>query len=273
MRPEISNKLLLQVIQAWNPEEADLWYEDTDGKLRWIHQGESYHYYVRHSDGGVLSTCDDTPQNLVKFLLKDRPKLHCKWDPLVLRKAEKVFGTSWTADPFVGIGYEPNAKTIVSRLKSYEYLKEWKESQEGYMKPETPSVAGTTVFFPNGPKTIADFTGGEPTQQLSIHTAYPITIVSDVQIRLKGSVNFDMKPGETLSLVDCGGVWCETSRATTINPSDVTLTIGGQTIERMPVEMVSIRTEVPTTYQKICPHCNGSKEVTGWLGKEPCNAC
>ena len=61
-----------------------------------------------------------------------------------------------------------------------------------------------------------------------------------------------------------------------IDPREVTLTIDGQTIEMIPGEPVvgySAPAEVPATYEEICPRCNGSKEVTGWLGKETCNAC
>ena len=196
MRPEISNELLLQVIQAWDPDKMDSWWVTICNKtLIWESVG------IREHNARMCPR--DYPweeaSKLVEFLLKDRPKLHRSWDPKVLRKTEKEIGTSWTADPFVGIGYEPTPKDIVRRLKSYEYLKEWKETQEHL----------------------------------------------ELQDRL----------------VECGK----------INPGDITLTIDGQTIEGM--EIYDDVLSVPTTYEAICPHCNGSKEIVGWYGKEVCNAC
>lgn len=272
MRSKISNELLLQVIQAWDPDGAGDLYVDGCGELRC---GEGS-WYVRWPNGDMYISHRSIAEasKLVEFLLKDRPDLNpdskVSWDKDVLSHSRKEWGIAWASDPFSELG-APIPSDIVRRLKSYEYLREWKERQEGNMKIETPSVAGAMTFRPNGPKAISDFTGGEPKQTLYISTEHPLSILNGSKIRLSKPVPFDMKPGEILSLINCEGVWWETSRVTTIDPDDVTLSIEGQTIEGMEIHDDVLG--VPATYDRICPHCNGSKEVVGWHGKESCNVC
>lgn len=200
MRPEISNELLLQVIQAWDPTIADDLHVNDCGELRY---GEDK-WYVRWSNGDMYVPHRSIAKvsELVEFLLKDRPDLgdpeDRKWPYL---ECKNTCGGFWTSDPWESIATPDH---MIRRIKSYEYLKGWKDTQE--------------------------------------------------HLQLQDR------------LVECGK----------INPEDVRLTIDGQTIDRIPGEPVvgySAPTEVPTTYEQLCPHCNGSKEVTGWLGKEVCNAC
>lgn len=277
MRAEISNKLLLKVIQAWDPDEAELWSVDKHGDLR-QHTSDGI-WYIREPNNEIPPHYpeDDWYEacELVEFLLKDRPDLELLkgsggWkDEVPEDECLKATNGCWDSDPWE---YSTTpVRDLVIRIKSYEYLKEWKERQEGNMKIETPSVAGAMTFRPNGPKAISDFTGGEPKQTLYISTEHPLSILNGSKIRLSKPVPFDMKPGEILSLINCEGIWWETSRVTAIDPDDVTLSIEGQSIEGMEIHDDVLG--VPATYDRICPRCNGSKEVVGWHGKESCNVC
>ena len=192
MRPNISNELLLRVIQAWNPDEKNAW-SVYDGGLLWgVYLLRGQTGFIRGESKGTLLCHDDAiwdeARQEIAFLLKDRPDLElcngrCPKD--TKNKSLESFEAFWDSDPW---GPHTPAFSVVKRIKSYEYLREWKESQE-----------------------------------------------------------------------------------TAVNPHDVTLTIDGQAIEGM--EICDDVLGVPVTYEKICPHCNGSKEVVGWLGKESCQAC
>lgn len=203
MRPEISNELLLQVIQAWDPDESGGWeIHSATGTLC------AGNFGVRHRDGEMFCHVEASVWRanceLVEFLLKDRPELVGDFDPdrwpyLECKKACNGF---WTLDPWES---STTPDHMVRRIKSYEYLKAWKENRE---------------------------------------------IGEQLEKRYDEMVE---------------------DQENAINPHDVTLSIEGQAIEGM--EICDDVLSVPATYEKICPHCNGSKEVTGWLGKESCQAC
>lgn len=298
MRSEISNELLLQVLQAWDPSEADKWSVDSDGELCW--EISECTRYIRLSGSKMCEHRKDwdwhDAATLVEFLLKDRPDLELcggRCPKEIKEKSLESFDAYWDSDPWES---HPPPRSVVVRIKSYEYLKEWKEKQQvndlvrwAYtscrtasqaelemmqtaQKVSTPSVEGCSLFRAFGPKTVTNFTGGRTGQALEIFaTNSNITIVDGPHIRLCGSGDFKMKSGEALYLTNCSGVWCETSRKTVIDSNDVTLSIEGQTIEGM--EICDDILEVPATYAPICPYCNGSKEVVGWSGKEKCRAC
>lgn len=199
MRPEISNQLLLQVIQAWDPANASHWrlYKEELRHDRW---------FIRGFSGGVAGHSIKhewfKPCELVEFLLKDRPDLGPD-DNFPYLECKKSTNGYWYSDPW---GDSASAECMVLRIKSYEYLKAWKESQ------------GTLTA-----KNIAD---GFKRQREALHT-----LIDGISV-------------DTFSLTS------------------------GQAIVGY-----SAPTEVPATYEKICPYCNGSKEVTDWHGKESCQAC
>jgi len=209
MRPEISNELLLQVIQAWDPDEADKWSVDKDKDLMW---GD---YFIRGEDH--IFSHDERrawheASELVEFLLKDRPDLGLidgpAWkEEVPVYKCEKATGASWNSDPWNNGYMEP--ERIVARIKAYEYLKEWKETQE--------------------------------------------------HLQLQDR------------LVECGKPEC---RKPEESDGEFRRRLLGPIPPPSP-RLVSLLREakIPATYEAICPHCNGSKEVTGWYGKESCQAC
>ena len=244
MRPEISNELLLQVIQAWEPDTEDKWSVGRD-----LMKGG---FFIRDHLGILFPHVEGDPWDedakLVEFLLKDRPDLELGDFSTPYEECVKACdGGHWySRDPWSD--GEVNPKVMVARIKAYEYLREWKESQ--------------------GPLTAKNIADGFKRQREALQP-----------------------------LID--------SRTTAINPDDVTLSIDGQAIEGMACEWKCRRhpdekdseyrdrltaaikvpapyawktktlkgIPTPGTYETICPHCNGSKEVTGWYGKESCQAC
>lgn len=247
MKPEIKNELLLQVLQAWDPDGADQWWVDKCGELRWDTQ---LCWYMRWPNGDIYikHSYMEKAHELVEFLLKDRPDLELGDFSTPYEECVKACdGGHWySRDPWSD--GEVNPKVMVARIKAYEYLREWKESQ--------------------GPLTAKNIADGFKRQREALQP-----------------------------LID--------SRTTAINPDDVTLSIDGQAIEGMACEWKCRRhpdekdseyrdrltaaikvpapyawktktlkgIPTPGTYETICPHCNGSKEVTGWYGKESCQAC
>lgn len=237
MRPEISNELLLQVIQAWDPAEAGDWFVDDERELRW---GENQ-WYIRWPEGRIYSYYEASSyykaSKLVEFLLKDRPDLNSEmediWDSEMLSDCRKEFGTSWAINPWTTDLDTPGPADIVRRIKAYEYLKAWKESQEpNWKEPETYEQ-------------YCDWCRQKP-------DCVPLSLEKWSEA---------CKTEATVTV----------KRTIPIDPGDVTLSVGGQIIERMEIRDDVL--EIPTTYEKICPHCNGSKEVVGWRGKESCQAC
>lgn len=147
MRSEISNELLLQVIQAWDPGEADKLSVSVD--LRW--NG----YFIRESDGHMLQHHESDPwheaSKLVEFLLKDRPDLGLLkgsggWkDEVPEDECLKATNGCWDSDPWE---YSTTpVRDLVIRIKAYEYLREWKERQESTIDPSdvTVTIDGQTI--------------------------------------------------------------------------------------------------------------------------------
>lgn len=264
MRPEISNELLLQVIQAWDPAEAGDWFVDDENELRW---GEN-EWYIRWPDGQVYCYGARSSYRkackLVEFLLKDRPDLglldhrRCWKDGVPTYECEKATNVSWDSDPW---GSTSRAKNLVKRIKSYEYLKEWKESQESTAKVCQADAIQVRLDR------------GETIQGECLYLEKPIHLYSnsivhgcEIECKLDSwwewkeesrcqQENVDFKDPSYLEAVSCrepeeSGVEFR-QRLRDANPSP----------------------EVPAIYDRICPHCNGSKEVVGWYGKESCNVC
>ncbi len=213
MRPEISNELLLQVIQAWDPSKAEDWLVRSHGSLICLDFG------IRHRDGEIFDVDLMSPWRkhceLVEFLLKDRPHLspnrEVEWTREVLKSCRKACGVTWSCDPWNRILDRPSFSNIVERIKSYEYLKAWKESRT------------TNIDFK------------DPSYLESVSCREPEESDDELCARLTAAIK-----------VPALYSWKT------------------KTLKGVPT---------PATYEQLCPHCNGSKEVRGWLGKEVCNAC
>lgn len=202
MRPEISNELLLQVIQAWDPSKAGDWLIRPHGSLVCGDFG------IRHGDGEMFAADEGDPWGkhceLVKFLLQDRPALNShngfEWDPKVTLHCRREFVECWASDPWRTDFDTPSPSSIVGRIKSYDYLREWKESQ---------------------------------------------------------GCNPGCKCGDIKHMTD----------------EDIVRHFGEELTGISGADLEIFDDHLPATYEQLCPHCNGSKEVTGWLGKESCQAC
>ena len=86
----------------------------------------------------------------------------------------------------------------------------------------TPTVAGGTSFITAGTTAITDFDDGVVGQTIKILGASSITITDSAAIALKGSTNFDMVAGDTLTLhMFNDQVWEEVGRSVTANSTGV----------------------------------------------------
>jgi hypothetical protein len=77
-----------------------------------------------------------------------------------------------------------------------------------------PRVVGGSLFVTGGQTPIAALTGGRAGQQVQIIAKHNTTIEAGNAIALSGGVDFDMRPDDTLTLVNAGGdKWVETGRS------------------------------------------------------------
>jgi predicted nucleic acid-binding protein len=80
----------------------------------------------------------------------------------------------------------------------------------------TPTIAASETFSTNGSTAITQFDDGVLGDTITIRATAAITITDSAFIALKGSVNFDMVSGDTLTLqIFTGEVWHEIARTTT----------------------------------------------------------
>lgn len=78
----------------------------------------------------------------------------------------------------------------------------------------SPSVGAGVRYITGGTSTITNFSDGLIGQEITIIAAHNITITDGTNIFLSGSVNFVMKPTDTLRLIrSTDGNWYETSRS------------------------------------------------------------
>ncbi len=166
IRPEIPNKLLFGVLEIWTPNDpGGIWRIDQCADLTWQPPSEWAYYDIRLSNNVILEPRPVTAPAIkaVLFALVERPSLGLL-DENGTRKAgppweesRDKFKAAWSRDPW--IDNPKNPTSVVNRMKSYEWLKDWAENNGRAITSGTRSTG--TCELCNGTGSVAAlFQGG-----------------------------------------------------------------------------------------------------------------